>query len=181
MRSLIGEARWAALRALREGEPPTFPLLALACDINVATVRERASLEGWKKQPFRSSRARRDWPGRGAAAFGDGAGEAMPAGWQAMQPGERLHWLNDFVSRQLGQIAASAESGGGTLDKARVDALWSMIRMVERSGSLARDSGSSNETDDDAELAAKLRLLDDRIVELARAHAKWLVANQSRP
>lgn len=51
----IGAEQWAAIRALREDALPTFPLLATATGFNVSTLRERASREGWKKQPFQSA------------------------------------------------------------------------------------------------------------------------------
>lgn len=51
----IGAEQLAAIRALREDALPTFPLLATATGFNVSTLRERASREGWKKQPFQSA------------------------------------------------------------------------------------------------------------------------------
>lgn len=51
----ISAEQWAAVRALREDALPTFTLLAVATGFNVSTLRERASREGWKKQPFQSA------------------------------------------------------------------------------------------------------------------------------
>jgi hypothetical protein len=58
MHRYVSLERWAALRALREGEAPTFPRLAAATDLNVTTIRDRASCYNWAKQPFQSLRER---------------------------------------------------------------------------------------------------------------------------
>ena len=55
----IGAEQWAAIRALREDALPTFSALAAATGINHAVLRERASRDGWMKQPFQSAVQRR--------------------------------------------------------------------------------------------------------------------------
>ena len=44
----------------------------------------------------------------------------------------------------------------------------------------ARAAEDGQETRSDEELAAMLALLDERVVELARLHAEWLVGEKDR-
>ena len=53
----ISAEQWTALRALREGAPPVFPLLASAASLYPSTIRERASREGWRKLDLPRARA----------------------------------------------------------------------------------------------------------------------------
>jgi hypothetical protein len=175
----ISAERWAAIRALSEGNFPTSLLVGTACNINAGSIRKRAILEGWCKPDFRTRAGRAAWAGGVAQAMGQPVSAAVPEGWDAMADGERLAWLNGFVSRQVAQIAASAEGEGGVLDKARIDALSAMIRMLEKSGTFA-EQRTEIQAQDDAELAAKLRLIDDRIVELAEALARRMVGAPDR-
>ena len=181
-RQTVSAERWAAIRQIREGEPPTFPLLGTATTLHPRTIREHACNENWAKPRFQSKAERDAWVGRGeaGAALVDGSGEvAVPEGWHEMSPAERLQWLHDFAVNKVAEIAVAADAGGA-LNKARLDAVASMIRMVERSETLAQERATDNETGNDAELAASLRRLDERIVELAEAHAEWLVAGGYR-
>jgi hypothetical protein len=180
----ISAERWAAIRALREGEPPTFPLVAVATDLHPATIRERASLENWKKQGFQSRTVRENWVRHEPVAAPVAAlpdGEPLPHDAAGQGPAARL---GDFVARRLAEIVARSEANGGRLDKAEIDALGSMVRTAEKTETLVKerapDNATDNEDTDDAELAARLALLDDRILELAEAHAEWLVAGQDR-
>jgi hypothetical protein len=176
----ISATRWAAVRALREGAAPTYPLLAVATNLHPATIRERASLENWEKQPFQSSKAREAWPGRArpaAPATGEGAAAPDLSELQALErPQDQIAWLSAYVVRALGNLIASAKAGA--LDKAEIDSLSSLMRMLERSKTLAPERAADNQTENDAELAETLRRIDDRIVELAEAHAKWLVSRR---
>lgn len=181
----VSAERWAAIRALREGEPPIFPLLAVATDLHPATIRERASLENWRKQEFQSRAVRDNWKRekcrasiRPADVALTGADPEGPAG--SLDAEQHATRLGDFVARRLGEMISDVEASGGRLDKAQIDALWSMVRTAERSGTLMKERPAENGTMDDAELAARLRRLDDRIVELAQAHAEWLVGEQHR-
>jgi hypothetical protein len=178
----VSAERWAAIRALREGEPPIFPLLAVATDLHPATIRERASLEGWRKQEFQSRIVRDNWKRQKCRASIRVAEAAVaPADPEVSLDAEQhATRLGDFVARRLGEMISDVEASGGRLDKAQIDALWSMVRTAERSGTLMKERSAENGAMDDAELAARLRRLDDRIVELAQAHAEWLVGEQHR-
>lgn len=173
----ISAERWAAIRAVREGKPPTFSLLAAATDIHPATMREKASLESWKKQGFQSSKVRENWGSHDPVVDVESPDETDDASSDVIEPPLDL---NDFVARRLAEMIAQAQANGGQLNKAQIDALWSMIRTAERSGNLTKGEATENGTTDDAELAARLEKLDDRIVELAEAHAERLVSEQRR-
>jgi hypothetical protein len=180
-RQTVSVERWAAIRQLREGEPPTFARLGAATKVHPRTIYEHAAVENWAKQPFQSSAKREEWAERGEAeAAPEDEGGEVPEGWHEMQPSERLQWLNDFALNKVAEIARSAEAGGGVPDKAKLDAVWSMLRTVERSETLAQERAGEKVTASDAELAARLRDIDDRIIELAEAHAGWLVAERDR-
>jgi hypothetical protein len=70
----ISPVQWAALRALREGELPTFSRLAAVAKLNSTTLRERSRREGWKTR-----RVTRSGKEAGSTApEGDAATEALP-------------------------------------------------------------------------------------------------------
>lgn len=184
MHSPIGAKRWAAIRALREGKPPIFSLLAAAAGLHPGTVRDRASRENWKR-PDTQSRAMGERSSGRQISPGEEVPVAMRQGNELPQ-GEAAGFgsaarLGDFVARRLGEIVIRSDADGGRLDKGEIDALGSMIRTAEKTETLMREqTAEEHEVADDAELAARLALLDDRIIELAKAHAEWLVAGENR-
>lgn len=203
MRRGISAEQWAAIRAVREDAPPTFPLLAVATAINVSTLRERASREGWLDQPFQSAARRRGramilsrWraepeltEGRveGRLAALDAAGGEGGADWRAAAtPAERLERLGAFLTRQVDAIIETVEITGARLDRQGIDALSALLRLSEKAlalvpGQRGAETDAQEDTRSDDELAEMLRLLDDRVVELAALHAEWLVAHMDRP
>lgn len=173
----VSVERWAAIRALREGEPPIFPLLATATGLHPVTLRERASRENWKKQDFQSRTVRESWGSHAPAPVDDTVRTVIDLPQDGQGHGVLL---GDFVARRLSEMVAEVETNGGQLNKSQIDALWSMVRTAERSGALAKEQATDNGATDDAELATRLEKLDDRIVELAEAHAERLVSEQHR-
>ncbi len=236
----ISVEQWAAIRALREDALPTFPLLATATGFNVSTLRERASREGWKKQPFQSAvqraarvmaleRSRADpravlaWaegrltvlallaaaereaeaaaPGGtasddaetgGATGADAGAADAAGAGGAAAPAaaagegaalGEKLEKLAGLLARQVDAIVDAAAAAGARLDRQGIDEVAALLKLSEKALALApggQGAQAEHETRSDDELAAILALLDDRVVELARLHADWLVEGKDR-
>ena len=236
----ISVEQWAAIRALREDALPTFPLLATATGFNVSTLRERASREGWKKQPFQSAvqraarvmaleRSRADpravlaWaegrltvlallaaaereaeaaaPGGtasddaetgGATGAGAGAADGAGAGGAAAPAaaagegaalGEKLEKLAGLLARQVDAIVDAAAAAGARLDRQGIDEVAALLKLSEKALALApggQGAQAEHETRSDDELAAILALLDDRVVELARLHADWLVEGKDR-
>lgn len=244
----IGAEQWAAIRALREDALPTFQLLAVATGFNVSTLRERASREGWKKQPFQSAvqraarataleRSRADprgvlaWgegrltvlallaaaqreaeaasaggtaggdaetggatgagtsaapsagPGADDAAGTGGAAAPAAAAGEGAALGEKLEKLAGLLARQVDAIVDAAAAAGARLDRQGIDEVAALLKLSEKALSLApggQGAQEEHETRSDDELAAMLALLDDRVVELARLHADWLVAGKDR-
>lgn len=116
-----------------------------------------------------------------AVALGEGgveaAARAPSRGATAGTETEKmLERASGFVARQLSRLMASAERSGGRLDKAQVDALTALARMMERWEALVKEQAGQNEKRSEDELAAILDRIDARIVELARAEAKRLGA-----
>jgi hypothetical protein len=155
------------LRALREQERPTFSRLAAASGLNDSTIRHRALVDNWKKLGRGGEAGRSARPGETALL------EMISAG-----PSEDLlPRVGDFLARQIERLVAAIEVQGDLMDKAGIDRLSSMIRMLEHSGTLASERATDRDTDDD--IAALHKRVDDRIVELARGLAERLVAGQS--
>lgn len=156
----VTAARWAALRALREGATPTFPRLAAAADLNPATIRERALRDNWPKRRSKAAQA---------AAL---AGEALPDLPEGMSLEDVRKRLAEVLPRLLARIVDLAERG--VLDKARIDALLATGRILEQLDAAAQVSASEQQKRSDDELAAMLERIDERIIELAQAYAERL-------
>jgi hypothetical protein len=162
----ISDVQWTALRELREGEPPTFHRLAAAATVHHKTICERALLHGWEKQPYRRSGSRPLAP----------AAIELPD--VEMSPEELRGRLAAVLPKQLARIVALAERG--RIDKTEIDALHSMVRVVERSEALSLEPARQEQKRSDDELAGMLQRIDERIVELAVAHAERLVQARDR-
>lgn len=131
----------AALRALYEGAPATFDMLALAAGRSEARLRATADREGWRTPE--------------------------PAA-HAADPEARLSLLSDRVIGELEKVSREGEETGA-YDKVRLDALAAMLRMVEKIGEMGRGPQSAREEQmrSDEEMAAALARIDARILELA--------------
>lgn len=147
----------AALRALNEGAPATLELLAEATGRSVAALRKQAVREGW-------------------CGADDAVARIDPATLD-----DRLLVLADRLVRRLEAISADGEREGRTYDKAAIDALTSMMRMVEKIGEMTRGAERAKEkqTASDADMASLFKRIDDRIVELAAQLAAQLVQQES--
>ena len=88
MRPPVPAEQWAALRALREGEEPTYVRLAAAARLNFTTIAHRASQQGWKKRERKrvgvrsGPLAEASW----ARPRGAGSAAAADAGFAAVRP-----------------------------------------------------------------------------------------------
>lgn len=131
----------AMLRALYEGAPATLDVLALAARRSEARLRAIAKKEAWRAPDLAASAADLE---------------------------KRLTLLSD---RLIGELEKASREGEqmGAYDKARLDALSAMLRMVEKIGETARGPQSAREeqTRSDEEMAAALERIDARIFELA--------------
>jgi hypothetical protein len=202
MPAAISAERWAAARALMRLETPTQARIAAAMGIHLTTLASRASRENWPVLDFRRKDIQdaheklRDrlikrfvlgmedveQPDAEAEAAllsvralpsgEDGATADVAGASEDLQPGELRERLIDLLSKQLGKVIALAERG--FVDKARLDALLAMVRVVERSEALADQQATESQKRSDDELATLLGRIDERIVELARAYAERL-------
>lgn len=202
-------AKKAALRALREGEPPLFPLLAAAGQVHEDTLRHIAIRENWDKvdytsRPALQARSVMNAVARGVdllgadglggelaedGADGEAACEAAGAadtpdlaedGGEA-DPVAMLGRASQFFARQLGRIIAEADRRGGRLDKGQIDALAAMARVAERLEMLAREQGLERQRKNDDELAAIQQELVDCLVGHAQAEAERLAGEFLAP
>lgn len=170
----VSAVKMAGLRELRTGEAPTFTRLAAVSGLNASTIRERARVEGWPSRNYRKKR--REWSdGRATGGTADGvrdelAAEAAEDGSEAeggAPPGRsRQELLASAVSRQVEGVLLDAESG--RLDKGQIDAVMAMIRMAGEATQVApAKTEETKKTRSDEQLAETMRLIDERIVELA--------------
>jgi len=162
----VSVAQWVALRELREGEPPTFPRLAAAAELHPATIRERALRDSWEKQNL---------PRSGSRALAEIERDMPEAD---LPPDELRRQLATILPKQIDRIVALAERG--RLSKAPLDTLHAILRLLERSEMLSAAPPIEEKKRSDDELAGMLQLIDDRIVELAEAHAERLVHARDR-
>lgn len=188
----IDAARLAAVRALREGAAQTYALLAGASGIHETTLREHASREKWDKVNYLTvaameARRRLNAVARGQTFARDSDEQAEAMGWglapdeeqvdfDALEPVELLARAGGFVARQVTRLMQHAERRGGRLDKAQIDGLAALSRMMDRWETLAHERAKKEETESDADLSEALRWINERIVALARGEAERIAA-----
>jgi hypothetical protein len=114
-----------------------------------------------------------------AAAADDGAAPApamTPSDFEVLDPLDLLARATGFVARQLTRLMQNAERRGGRLDKAQIDGLVALSRMMDRWETLAHERAKKDEADSDAEISEAMRWINDRIVELAAGEAERVIA-----
>lgn len=141
MRGRSSAVATRAMRALLEGEPASFALVAEAAGRTEKYLRQLAKKEGWR------------------VVNAEASAEMME---------RRRVALSDSL---MGELEAEFTQGRATgkYDKSRIDALSSMLRMIEKLGEMVRvpERAAQEQNRSDAELAAALALIDARIMELA--------------
>lgn len=172
----VSDAAWTAMRQLRAKEPPTYARLSAISGLHIATIRDRAARDDWPRPNFQSRRIRDAWAGRDVsaseAAFAASAQEAdllQAETLQAETLGDAVRGLKTFITRRLQQIVATAQESGRAPEKASIDTLSAMQRMVDKIGETTRDEehAKDNKNITDEQMAAALRQIDARICELA--------------
>jgi hypothetical protein len=176
MRQVLSDERWQAMRDMFEVYGVPYRLLSLTAGVNLSTVRSRGLHHNWTVETGLSDEA-----GDADALLDAGGGGEAGADAAALQAlagkMDRPAELAGFLLSQVEGLLKGARSG--RIDKARIDAIWSMIRMVEKAEELARDTALDQQKRSDEELAGYLQRINDRIVELAEHYARELVARQS--
>jgi hypothetical protein len=114
----------------------------------VATIESRAAKEGWVRR-------------------GPSAGELEA----------RLERLLEQLVGEMEALGLGEKREEGAFDKARVEAISALTRTVDKilEITLSRSRAKENKEQDE-DLAAAMRRIDERIVELAREYAAELVA-----
>lgn len=139
--------RWMALRAVYEGAEATLPRLALAAGRSIESVERRAAQDGWK------------------------------AGAASARRGARRPRLDKAVDTLIAAVEALSGEGWRKLDKQQIDTVLAMTRTLDKLGEMAGAADAAEETQarSDEDLAAVLRRIDERIVELAVDYARRVV------
>lgn len=131
--------KWAALRVLAEENGAGHALLAAASGLRETTIARRARRQGW-----------------GSARGEDGA--AAP-----------LQRAINAAVRELEVISTDSGPGTPSLDRGRIETVLAMLKTVEKLGQMTGVDPRPAEAQarSDADIAAALRRIDERIVELA--------------
>ena len=117
--------------------------------------------------------------GAQGAARDTGGALAVPE-WDKLDPVELLANASGFVARQVGRLIANADRRGGRLDKAQVDGLAALAKMMDRWDLLAAERAKDNKKNKNENLREILGKIDDKIIELAEEEARRLLRCERR-
>ncbi|MCO6389517.1 hypothetical protein GTW25_00540 [Aliihoeflea aestuarii] len=144
----------AAIRHIHEGGEPTLERLATIAGRSVRFLEARAQAETWRVASSSSLTERR----------------------------RRIEIQYDRLISEIERLTLGSEEGEGlTFDKGRVDTIMAMVKALEKIGETMRsdEDAKDKQIKDDAELAAALKRIDDKIHEIARYHAAGMGAGES--
>jgi hypothetical protein len=146
--------RWAAARALFEEFGAGTALLAALGGLEEPTIARRAQREGWRQA---------DRPDEDPAAA--------------------LRRAIAAAVHELEAVSASSGQGMPNLDRGRIETVLAMLKTVEKLGEMTGVDPRPEETQtrSDADIAAALRRIDERIVELALAAAGRMGGTNDTP
>jgi acyl-CoA reductase-like NAD-dependent aldehyde dehydrogenase len=147
----VSPAKACALRALAEGARVTLPLLADASGCALATVQALSERDGWA------------W-----------------AGTEAGDVAARLRAIAADLLTRMEALGRKAFEEGTKIDRTEIDGIVAIIRGLDKIGEIMRpdEAAKENQIRQDEDLAAILERIDRRIVELAKAFAAQLVAEE---
>jgi len=139
------ESVFAAMRLVHEGGDASLDRLATIAGRSPKAVRARAQAQGWKPAAAGTVAERR----------------------------RRIDTQYDRLIAEIERLTLGQEGEGLTFDKGRVDTIMAMVKALEKIGETMRsdEDAKDKQIKDDAELAAALKRIDDRIRTLARYHA----------
>ncbi len=137
--------RWAAARALYEQLGADTAHLAALAGVTQSTVVRRALREEWRRAV--------------------GAGKDTAAA---------LRRAVEAAVHELEAVSASGAPGTTNLDRSRIETVLAMLKTVEKLGEMTGvdPRPEDRQTRSDADIAAALRRIDERIVELAQEAAE---------
>lgn len=179
MRSAASEEQWTALRALREGRWPTYRRLAHSSGLNELTIGGRARREKWGSPDLHRSEGRAYTASDQEMDIASDDGDLMPIDGD-LPHSEQEAGMFEMLKRQAMRMLRNADTQGKILNKAQVDTLASIIRVVEKQKTPAQERAEEKNTGDDAELGDILERIDRRILELAIGAARWMVETGDR-
>ncbi|MHB2265915.1 hypothetical protein [Aliihoeflea sp. PC F10.4] len=145
---------YAAMRHIHEGGEATLERLATIAGRSARFVEARAIAEGWR------AATKSDRPSRR----------------------KRVEAQYDRLIEEIERLTLGGDDGEGlTFDKPRVDTIMAMVKALEKIGETMRsdEDAKDKQIKDDAELAAALKRIDDRIHEIARYHGARLGNEES--
>lgn len=147
----VSPAKQGALRALAEGATPTLALLADASGCLPTTVTALSERNAWV------------WAGE---AGGDVA--------------RRVRAIAADLLARMEALGRKALEEGSKVDRTEIDSIVAIIRGLDKIGEIMRpqEAAKENQIKQDEDLAAILERIDRRILELARALAAQLVAEE---
>ncbi|MEP9371008.1 hypothetical protein [Mesorhizobium sp. KR1-2] len=116
------------------------------------------------------------------------AARAAREGWRdgsLLDAGTQNGRLAKLVDGLIGEIEAlGIGNGEGAvgLDKARIEAISTLTRTLEKIWEIIRSDEGTKENDikRDADMAGLLKRIDERIIELAEGYARQLVCRKPR-
>ncbi|APH71250.1 hypothetical protein [Aquibium oceanicum] len=195
MPDALPDERWAGIRALCEGQPPTHERVAMACGVGPKSIAKRAGQEGWKTLDFRFKRVRGAWNQAMELAARAGAGEELDREMEPipdepfeMAPAEvfdpdeeddpegRIERIGAMLSFRAEAMLKSAVAGR-PLEARQVAALSAMVQLSDRLAAIAREHAQKRQVRSDEELAEAFRLIDERIIYMARCEARRLLTD----
>ncbi len=195
MPDALPDERWEGIRALCEGQPPTHERVAMACGVGPKSISRRAGQEGWKTLDFRFKRVRGAWNQAMELAARAGAGEELDREMEPipdepfeMAPAEvfdpdeeddpegRIERIGAMLSFRAEAMLKSAVAGR-PLEARQVAALSAMVQLSDRLAAIAREHAQKRQVRSDEELAEAFRLIDERILYMARCEARRLLTD----
>ena len=147
--------RWAARRALAEGEPATLPRLAAAFGVAADRLERRARKQGWRL-----------------------SGPAL-----GLTRAQRIARVHDRLLGRIERAQAQAEAADDEPGRTAIADISAAARLLAKVSETIRDEGAAKEEqmERDADIADILDRLDARIVALARHFAEGLVGGRVLP
>lgn len=104
-------------------------------------------------------------------------GEAELAALSDLPTGERMERIAAILTRRTEEILMRAEAGR-PLESRQIAALSALVQLSERIAALEREAAAKERARSDAEIGEALRIIDDRIVYLARCETRWQLVNK---
>jgi hypothetical protein len=141
--AIAASDKWVAVRAVFETFGVDAAMLAAATGVKESTLARRMRRDGWRQAGA---------PGGDAAAA-----------------------LRKAVTAAVHELeAVSSASVQGSLDRGRIETVLAMLKTVEKLGEMTGvdPRPEDPQTRSDADIAAALRRIDERIVELALEAAR---------